>query len=271
MSIKLIAIDLDDTLLNPDLTISDANKAALREAAREGVKIVLSSGRNVHSMAKYAADLGINGANDYMICTNGAEILRLPSGEVLYENRMSERLCQEVTEALKPFGLPWQIYEGGRILVSEKNSWTEQDTILTGQPNELIGDPAPWFARGTLKFVVPGEPETIAKAYRALRESFGRRASVLMSKPYFLEILDIKSDKGIALERLAGKLGIERKDVMAIGDALNDVGMVSWAGWGCAVGNAQAEVKAKARLVADRGHDKDAVAWLIRRAWDLDE
>lgn len=271
MSIKLIAIDLDDTLLNPDLTISDANKAALREAAREGVKIVLSSGRNIHSMAKYATELGIRGVDDYMICTNGAEILRGPSGEVVYENRMSERLCHDVTEALKPFGLPWQIYEDGRILVSEKNSWTEKDTLLTGQPNELIGDPAPWFAHGQLKFVVPGEPETIDRAYRALRSSFAGKASVLMSKPFFLEILDSKSDKGIALERLAGKLKIDRRDVMAIGDALNDVGMISWAGWGCAVGDAQEAVKAKARLVAERDHDKDAVAWLIRRAWDLDE
>ena len=82
----------------------------------------------------------------------------------------------------------------------------------------------------------------------------------------FLEVLEAGSDKGIALAWLAEYLGIGREEVMAIGDAHNDIGMIGWAGLGCAVGNAAPEVKSAARLIAEPGHEEDAVAWLIEKA-----
>src|SRR5512145_1821653 len=114
MGIKLIAIDLDDTLLKGDLSVSPGNASALRERVLRGVRVVLASGRNIHSMRKYASELGIDGPDDLMICTNGAEIVRTATGESIYENRMSPELCRQAIEALKPYGLPWQIYVGGR-------------------------------------------------------------------------------------------------------------------------------------------------------------
>ena len=88
MGIDLIAIDLDDTLLRSDLTISDRNKRALAEASARGIRVVLASGRNVHSMRAYAEELGLVGPGDYMICSNGAEILHSASGRVLDERRL---------------------------------------------------------------------------------------------------------------------------------------------------------------------------------------
>jgi Cof subfamily protein (haloacid dehalogenase superfamily) len=266
LPIKLIAIDLDDTLLKTDLSVSDMNRQALATARNRGIRIVLSSGRNIYSMKRYAHELELTGSDELMICNNGAQILQFNEDKTLYENKMSPELCREVAEILKVIGLPWQIYMDGKIYVSIKNFWTEQDTRLTGQPNELVQDPEQWFSQGQLKFVVPGEPELVAKASKILSERFVGRASIITSKPYFLEVLDAGSDKGIALAWLADYLGIQREEVMAIGDAANDLGMIRWAGLGCAVGNAGPDIKAAARLVAEPHHEQDAVAWLLKKA-----
>jgi Cof subfamily protein (haloacid dehalogenase superfamily) len=265
-AIRLIALDLDDTLLDGELRVSRANREAISFALSRGVKVVLASGRNIFSMKRYAEELGLGGPDGLIICTNGAEIVRTATGECLYRNALSPGLCRDAVAAVEEFGLPWQVYEEGRIFVSKRNDWTDLDSKLTGQPNTLITDPEPFFRRGQLKFVCPGLPGSVSDAVLALKNRFPGQISVFTSKPYFLEILDIKSDKGLALERLAAILEIPREAVMAIGDAMNDVGMVRWAGLGCAVGNAINEVKAAAKLVADRRHDQDAVAWLIEKA-----
>lgn len=264
--IQLLALDLDDTLLKSDLSVSETNRLAIQSARSRGTRIVLASGRNIHSMERYARELGLDDRDEVMICTNGAEILQFNANKVLYENKMSPELCREVASELKKLGLAWQIYSDGNIYVSERNSWTEQDSRLTGQPSILVEDFEPWFSRGQFKFVVPGEPELVSKAHRNLSRRFGARASIITSKPYFLEVLDIASDKGLALEWLSRYLGIPREGVMAIGDAQNDIGMIRWAGLGCAVGNAGAEIKGAARLVAEANHEEDAVAWLLERA-----
>jgi Cof subfamily protein (haloacid dehalogenase superfamily) len=265
MKVDLIAIDLDDTLLRTDLTISDRNKRALAEAASRGIRIVLASGRNVHSMRVYAEELGLLGPGDYMICSNGAEILHSASCRILDEQRLDPGLCREITQAIEDRGFPWQIYEEGMILASRSNAWALVDSRLSGQPIILVEDREEFFARGIVKFVVPGEPKLIAGLLDDLKGLFAGRAIVLTSKPYFLEVLPPGADKGSALERLARMLGLPLSSAMAVGDAMNDLGMVRAAGFGCAPANAIPEVKAAARYVSERTNEEDAVADLVER------
>jgi Cof subfamily protein (haloacid dehalogenase superfamily) len=265
MKIDLIAIDLDDTLLRSDLTISDRNKRALAEAAARGIRVVLASGRNVHSMRAYAEELGLVGPGDYMICSNGAEILHSASGRILDERRLDPGLCREIARAIEERGFPWQIYEEGLIHVSRPNEWALEDSRLSGQAIILVEDREEFFARGIIKFVIPGEPELIVGLLDDLKRLFEGRASVLTSKPYFLEVLPPGADKGSALERLAGMIDLPLSSAMAIGDAMNDLGMVSAAGFGCAPANAIPEVKAAARYVSERTNEEDAVADLVER------
>jgi Cof subfamily protein (haloacid dehalogenase superfamily) len=264
MNIDLIALDLDDTLLRADLSVSDGNKAALAEADALGIRIVLASGRNIHSMRYYAEMLGLDGPGDYLICSNGTEIIESATGRLLDERRLSPELCREVARRIESRGFPWQIYEEGLIHVSEPNEWALEDSRLTGQSAILVEDEDAFFSRGLLKFVVPGEPSAISGLLAELGSALEGRARVVTSKPYFLEVLPPDADKGLALVRLASILGIEMPRVMAIGDALNDLGMVTAAGWGCAPANAVPEVKAAARVVSRLSHEEDAVADLVR-------
>ncbi|HOX33843.1 MAG TPA: Cof-type HAD-IIB family hydrolase [Spirochaetales bacterium] len=264
MPVELIALDLDDTLLRTDLTVSEANRAALAEARAAGIRVVLASGRNIHSMRHYARLLELEGPEDYLICSNGAEIIESATGRILDERRLAPELCAEAARAIEERGFPWQIYEEGLIHVNRPNPWALEDSKLTGQPAILLEDEEALFARGLIKFVVPGEPERIEGLRRELSALFAGRAAVLTSKPYFLEVLALGVDKGEALGRLSASLGIPMERVMAVGDAMNDLGMVRAAGHGSAPANAIPAVKAAARHVASRTNDEDAVAELVR-------
>jgi len=265
MNVDLIATDLDDTLLSDDLSICEANKVALARAKAAGIRVILASGRNVYSMRDYAEELGLLGPGDYMICSNGGEILHSASGRVLEELRLEPALCREVAAAIEERGFPWQIYDEGMIHASRSNDWALEDCRLTGQSVILIEDREEFFARGLIKFVVPGEPKLIDALLSELSAIFAGRAIVLTSKPCFLEVLPLGADKGSALERLAAMFELPMSRTMAIGDAMNDLGMVRAAGFGCAPANAIPEVKAAARFVSERTNEEGAVADLVER------
>ncbi|MEN6364158.1 MAG: Cof-type HAD-IIB family hydrolase [Rectinema sp.] len=265
MKPRMLALDLDDTLLHRDLTISAVNVAALKEAEEAGIKIVLASGRNIVSMRGYADFLGMNRPGDFLICSNGAEMVAADSGEIVERLMLSRELCFEAAGAIEAAGFGWQVYVDGKILCNELNDWALKDGGLTGQPVIEAGDRDALFANGQVKFVIPGEPERISALLVELSSRFEGRAEVLTSKPYFLEVLPLGADKGAALSRLAASLGIPMASVMAIGDAMNDLGMIRASGWGCAPANAIPSVRAAARVVSDRTNDEDAVADLIRK------
>jgi Cof subfamily protein (haloacid dehalogenase superfamily) len=263
MLVDLIAIDLDDTLLRTDLTISETNRAALAEARAAGVRVVLASGRNIHSMRDYAELLGLGGPGDYLICSNGAEIIESATGRIVDECRLEPALCFEIARAIEARGFPWQIYEQGMIIVNRPSPWTWEDSRLSGQPAILLEDEATVFEGGLVKFVIPGEPDAIEILRVQLSSLFEGRATVVTSKPYFLEVLALGVDKGAALERLAARLGLAMDRIMAIGDAMNDLGMVRAAGHGATPANALSAVKAAARHVSAFTNDEDAVADLV--------
>ncbi|MDA8426368.1 MAG: Cof-type HAD-IIB family hydrolase [Treponema sp.] len=265
MNVDLIALDLDDTLLREDLSVSEENRRALAEAESAGIKLVLASGRNIYSMRHYASLLGLDGPGDYLICSNGAEIIESQSGRVIDLRLLSPELCREVAAAIEERGFPWHMYDGGTIYVNRRTPWAESDSRRTGQPLVQIEEGEGFFAKGQVKFVVPGEPEAVAGLLKELAALFRGRAEVFTSKPYFLEVLPLEADKGAALGRLAAKLGIAMDRVMTIGDAMNDYTMIKAAGWGCAPANALPEIKAVARFVSDRSNEEDAVADIVRR------
>ena len=266
MRFDLIALDLDDTLLHSDLSISQANRRALKKAHGSGAKIVLASGRNIHSMGKYARLLGLDGPDDYLISTNGAEIVETATGRVLDETRIPAELCGEAVDFLEAAGSSWQIYVDGKILYGgRKNAWTDEDSRLTGLPNEEVGDVAAALANGQLKFVIPGDPAVLPSLRDKARAHFGNRLEIFISKPCFLEFLPSGVDKARALATLAGRLDIPLARTLVMGDAANDLGMVREAGFSCAPANAVPEVKATARWVSPLTNDEDFVADALER------
>ena len=265
MKPALIALDLDDTLLSPDLTISNLNIQAVKRVLKTGIPVMLASGRTVDSMRGYARQLGISGRNLPMICVNGAEVRDTDSEKILRRLALTPHACRMALTVLQELGLPAQAYEEGFIVVSEHNEWTLEDSRLTGLGIRVAADRAELTDVPRTKLLASGNPDHISRVYEEVKLRLAGIANVLISKPCFLEILPPGADKGDALAWVASEMGLSREEVMAVGDSGNDLGMLGWAGIACAPADARADVRAVARYVSTRGHADGAVAELLDR------
>jgi len=265
MKPELIALDLDDTLLSPDLSISDLNIDAVARVLDEGIPVILASGRTIDSMRSYARQLGIYGRGLPMICVNGAEVRDTDSETVLRRLALTPHACRMALSVLLDLGLPAQAYEEGLIVVSEHNKWTAEDGRLTGLGIRLAEGNDELATIPRSKLIASGDPALISQVYEEVRLRLAGIAHVLISKPCFLEILPPGADKGEALAWVAAGMGVAREAVMAVGDSGNDLGMLGWAGIACAPADARPDVGAIARHVSVRGHADGAVAELLDR------
>ncbi len=116
-----------------------------------------------------------------------------------------------------------------------------------------------------IKFVIPGNPEKLIELELILKEKFKDRANIFISKPYFLEVMNIDADKGYALEYLMKLMNIENNNVMAIGDAMNDYGMINFAGTGVAMINAIDEIKSIANITTTKNNNESGVAEIVNK------
>ena len=263
--IRLIALDLDDTLLTRELTISDTNRRAVRAAEDAGIAVLLASGRTLFSMRSYGHELGMWGRNGYMIANNGATVLGTDNQQILLEKPLEPALGLDVWEIVKGYGLTMQYYGEGEIFTSGPSRYTEEDCRLTGQRWHLVDSFEASLTVPRTKFVIPGEPDLLLRVEEVLKERFGSGANIFTSKPYFLEVLRADADKGTALEYIASRLELDAGQVMAVGDSMNDLGMLTWAGTGVAMANAREQVKQAADYVTVRSHQEHGVAEAIER------
>jgi len=263
--IQLLALDLDDTLLGADLAISARNRQALRAAEERGVRIVLASGRAVPAMEKYAEELGMFDRPGYMISDNGSTVSSTLPRALLLSHSLERPLFLRLLQAFEVLDLPVQVYRDRTILVTRENAITGTDMKLSGFDRQIVPDMAASLDFNPTKLVIPGDPEVLPTALAVIQSTFGNQVNAFISKPYFLEILPVQADKGIALGYVAQALGIHHNEVMAIGDAANDLGMIPFAGWGVAMSNGTEDVRRAARVISQANHAQDGVAEIIER------
>ena len=260
--IKLLAVDLDDTLLTHALKIPQANKAALSRARSLGVEVVLASGRTLFSMEPYARELSMFGSAGFMIASNGSQIFDTRDNRLIYKKTVEPEAAARAYEIVCAYGLTMQYYGHGVIYSSGMSKYTQLDCRLTGQSLEIDGDFQHRLADRS-KFVIPGEPEMLLRVQDDLKTELGGRCNIFTSKPFFLEILPGDADKGAALAYVAEYHGFVQDEVMAVGDSMNDYGMISWAGTGVAMSNGLEAVHAIANAVTPLSNEENGVAWAV--------
>jgi Cof subfamily protein (haloacid dehalogenase superfamily) len=262
--IRLLALDLDDTLLDEQLRISPGNREAILEAERRGVQVVLASGRATESLLAYGRELGMDRRPGYFIAYNGSAIVESDTGQAEWGVKVDPATIAEAWDLAMEMDQAIQTYVPGAILVSHDNEYTRKDTELTGIPNRVV-DRSEFVAEARVKLLFPGEPRSLDPVETRFKLTFAGRANMFRSKPYFFEFMRPEADKGLALERLAGLHGIPRESVMACGDSWNDEGMIRWAGVSVAMANAHPDIKKLATWVTTRDHHHDGVAEAIER------
>jgi Cof subfamily protein (haloacid dehalogenase superfamily) len=263
--IKLLALDLDDTLLREDLTISFHTKNVLKKVEESGVIVMLASGRSPAAMDRYARDLGMHKRPGYLVCNNGTTILESHTGAIVKEFFLPIEAALAVYDLVDAEGFPVQIYDEGTIYVSRRNEYADIDQKLTGQRQVVVDNFRSFLAAGAQKMVIPGDPSLLRPLETLLKTFIGDRVTIFTSKPYFLEILPPATGKGEALAVVAQMLGIDRSQVMAIGDSMNDESMIRWAGFGVAMANGDARIKAIAKAITNRTNEEDGVADFVEQ------
>jgi len=248
--IKLIASDLDDTLLDRDGRISRENKEVIREAVARGIVFTIVTGRMFQSAVPFAQELGF-GAEHPIICYNGAVIKRV-SGETLYEDLLTPELARAVAEYGRQRGWTVNAYYDDELYVAEIDPWAEYYAAQAKVGITAVGDLVEFIEdgpKGLAKILIPGPPEDSRDRVAELRNLLGAQVEIACSKPEYIEITNTNTNKGRALLWLADFLGVRQEEILAIGDAANDVSMLKLAGVSVAVGNAAPQAKEAARYI----------------------
>jgi Cof subfamily protein (haloacid dehalogenase superfamily) len=263
--IRMLALDLDDTLLRSDLSISYRTRNVIKRAEAQGVVVVLASGRVPAAMDKFARLLGMNKRPGYLVCNNGTMIQESQTGKLIFESMLDVDAALTAYDLAVAEGFAVQIYEDDIMYVSRSNEFADYDQKLTGLRQVVVENFRAMVAEGCYKLLIPGDPMLLVPLESIIRTYLGNDITLFTSKPYFLEILPAGTDKGTALAKVAELLGIKREAVLAIGDSMNDEAMIRWAGTGVAMMNGDERIKDIAALVTEKSNDDDGVAEVIEK------
>ncbi|QII30787.1 sugar-phosphatase [Stenotrophomonas maltophilia] len=265
-TIELVAIDMDGTLLDPAHKLTSRVKHAIAEARALGVHIVLTSGRPVPGLAPFLQELGIDGDDDYCIACNGGLVQRIGPRETVVEYPLSFDDFVYCEQVAREIGVHFQALDAQRMYTPNQDIsiYTVADSHLSRMPLSYrrVADMDPRMS--FIKLMMIDEPEVLDAAIARLPAALTERFAVLKSAPFFLEVFDRRAGKGPSLQKLAEHLGIDRANVMAIGDQENDLTMLQYAGTSVAMGNAIDAVKAVARFETAT-NSEDGVAQAIER------
>ena len=263
--LRMLAMDLDDTLLRSDQSISFRTKGAIKRADAAGVTIVLASGRIPQAMSPYSRMLGLHKRPGYLVCNNGALIQESHTGAIIHEARLEPLIALAVCDLAGAEGFPVQMYEDNVMYVSRQNEYSNYDQKLTGVRQVVVENFRTMVGSGCYKLIIPGDPMLLAPLESLMRTYLGTDITLFSSRPYFLEILPPETDKGTALSKIAEIAKISADEVLAIGDSMNDEAMIRWAGLGVAMANGDDRIKKIADHVSERSNDEDGVAEVINK------
>ncbi|MEE3435129.1 MAG: Cof-type HAD-IIB family hydrolase [Treponema sp.] len=264
---KLIALDLDDSLLNNKLLISDRTVDVIKKAAAQKIYIAICSGRSPSAILPFVRRLDLAGTEQgrYAVASNGSVVLDLHERREIYSAKVSGDVLVRANKAAADLGLPSQVYSSSKIYVGVDNKYTRMDSELTGMPLELVQGYDEFLEQGFAKMIIPGDPEILISLQKSLSAELKGKAVVLISKPYFLEVMPPNCGKGEALEFLCGRLGIGMKEVMAFGDSMNDETMIVKCGMSVGMSNGLEEIKNKAAYVTRLTNDQDGIADFVEQ------
>jgi Cof subfamily protein (haloacid dehalogenase superfamily) len=263
---KLIAIDMDGTLLKDDKTITLKNKEALAKANSLGIKIVLTSGRPIQGIKNYLEELNLRGKDDYVISLNGALICRCEDYSVLSSNEtLKGRDLKYIFNKVKDLNTYVHAFKEREDLVNIESKFSKNEEKRINLKVRVVD-----FMKEVqdddeiLKVVLEEEKEVLDRVQAQLPKELFEQFTVIRSLDFMLEFMKKGCNKATGIEKLAQHLGIDSSEVIAIGDAVNDKEMIGYAGLGVAMGNAEEDIKNLADFVT-KSNEEDGVAYVIEK------
>lgn len=261
---KLLALDMDGTLLNENKAISKENFQAIQSAKEKGVKVVLATGRPLKGIEKYLNQLNLITENDYAVAFNGAVIQNTKTGKILSKTLMTMDDVKYLYSLSKNLNVNIHISTPTSCITPKLNKYTEHEAAINGLDIELLNFDDVNPNTTVIKVMFIDDETLLDNAIKQLPDEVYSKYTVVRSAPFFLEFINNSANKGIGVDILAKNLGIKREEVICMGDAGNDIHMIKYAGLGVAMGNAFPEIKEIADYVT-KTNEENGVAHVINK------
>lgn len=264
---KLIAIDMDGTLLNSKGNLSEENIKAVKSAIDKGIKIVFTTGRGIKAITRFINEFGLNEKEEYAITNNGVSLYSTKTLKCLKSSWINGEDLRKLCDIGLGFGAKLHIYdyETEGCIVLEENKFTEFERHI-GMSTFVQPDFCNNINENTKAFKIlyfSSESE-ISNIRNKIPDSVYEKFVVVRSLPIAIEIFDKNCNKWNAVRDLASMFNIEREEIITIGDQQNDFEMIKYAGLGVAMGNAIDEIKEIADHITDT-NDNNGVAKVINK------
>lgn len=267
LDVSLIALDLDDTLLNHNLEITPKTINSLQKACKKGIYVTLCSGRAENAILPFVKKLEIQNEEHgrFIISMNGSAIFDIHEQKKIFSKTVDSQILKEVFLEAKKRNLPAQVYDSSTIYANIDNDWTRVDAKLCNLKLQIVSDFENFMEKGHAKMVIPGNPEILQEFQAFLKQKYKNRAVIFVSKPYFLEIMPPNSGKGEAIEWLCKNKNIDLNKTMSFGDSMNDESMILKTKYSVAMLNGMQEIKTKAKFITQKDNENDGIADFLEK------
>ncbi len=258
---RLVAVDLDGTLLNDNHVMTDRNRRALGKLSKRGVMVVLISGRMHQSILPVSNQIGLENP---IISYNGGMVKHARTEKVLHHSPIPALIATELVEYCDRRGLHFNFCLNDRLYIRIRNQWSQLYEERTGVMATVLDDLHQLDGETPTKMQVIDSPERINRLLIEFKEHFGKRLYVTRTQIEYIEFMNPHVSKGQALETLAAQLDIPMNLVVAFGDGYNDESMMKVAGFRIAMGNSVDEIKACADYITETNQN-DGVATAVEQ------
>jgi Cof subfamily protein (haloacid dehalogenase superfamily) len=262
---KIIAIDIDETLLTNQHQLLPSTIEAIHDAHAQGIKVVLCSGRPLAGLLPWLKQLGIDGPDEYVVTYNGG-IVQSVAGEIISKHLLDNATYRRLTEFAKLRSVPFNVLDDeSNIYTADRDvNWVIVQQAAENTAGLYIRTPDELPEDFTItKGLFVGDPKQLDEIQPAVEREF-TDCYVVRAGQWFLEVMHANVNKGAGLHALAQSLHVTADQVMAIGDEGNDIAMFDYAGCAVAMGNGSDEAKAHADHVVAT-NDEGGVAEAIRQ------
>ncbi|MPW26564.1 Cof-type HAD-IIB family hydrolase [Alkalibaculum sp. M08DMB] len=260
MKYKLLAVDIDGTLLNSKGILTKKTKDSIYKAIDKGVIFVICTGRPIQGVTSLNDELGIDLP---YITYNGAMVVKGKSKEILYERSLQFNSALSIYELGKKYDTTIIIWSNNKLYVNRADEKAKEYSELTNTPYtvvKMLED----IPHEITKILWYDDNAKLLEYQKNISPNFRDKVNFHLSRPYFLEFVDVHATKAIAIQKLCKYYNIDISETIAIGDGYNDLSMISTAGLGVAMENAPEEIKNAAKFITT-SCDEDGVANVISK------